>query len=107
MNEKHIRSRSFLFDSNEPTYCLTIVASWMLKKDGEKPSRLNQRSLGVTNRIWLILALFVFLLTFTHYIVPVAETPVYAFSNLNLTPRNYFNASEVGPSSLIILDLGL
>ncbi|KAF7329690.1 hypothetical protein MKEN_00232100 [Mycena kentingensis (nom. inval.)] len=69
-----------------------------MPSEGEKTSRLNQRTLGVTNKIWLILGLFVFLLTLTHYIVPGAETPVYAFSNLNLTPRNYFNASEAGPN---------
>jgi hypothetical protein len=67
--------------------------------DNEKVSRLNQRSLGVTNRIWLILGLFLFLLTFTHYIVPTATpTPTYTFSNLNLTPKNYLNASEAGPN---------
>ncbi|CAK5269766.1 unnamed protein product [Mycena citricolor] len=61
-------------------------------------SRLNQRSLGVTNRIWLILALFVFLLTFTHFVLPTTHTPTYAFSSLGLTPKNYLNASEVGPN---------
>ncbi|KAJ7130333.1 hypothetical protein C8R44DRAFT_872145 [Mycena epipterygia] len=67
--------------------------------DNEKTSRLNQRSFGVTNRIWLILGLFLFLLTFTHYIVPTAHTPIYTFSNLNLTPKNYLNASsEAGPN---------
>jgi hypothetical protein len=67
--------------------------------DNDKVSRLNQRSFGVTNRIWLILGLFLFLLTFTHYIgVPTANTPTYTFSNLNLTPRNYLNASETAPN---------
>ncbi|KAJ7507134.1 hypothetical protein B0H11DRAFT_2271654 [Mycena galericulata] len=66
--------------------------------DNEKLSRLNQRSFGVTNRIWLILGLFIFLLTFTHYIVPTPQTPTYTFSNLNLTPKNYLNASEAGPN---------
>ncbi|KAF7293016.1 hypothetical protein MIND_01200900 [Mycena indigotica] len=66
--------------------------------EGEKGSRLNQRIFGVTNRIWLILGLFVFLLGFTHFIVPTTPTPVYTFSNLNLTPKNYFNASEAGPN---------
>ncbi|KAJ6463977.1 hypothetical protein C8R45DRAFT_1024810 [Mycena sanguinolenta] len=66
--------------------------------DNDKVSRLNQRSLGVTNRIWLIIGLFLFLLTLTHYIVPTTPTPTYTFSNLNLTPRNYLNASEAAPN---------
>ncbi|KAJ6613622.1 CAP64-like protein [Mycena sp. CBHHK59/15] len=66
--------------------------------DSEKASRLNQRTLGVTNRIWLILALFLFLLTFTHYILPTTHTPTYTFSSLNLTPKNYLNVSEAGPN---------
>ncbi|KAJ7639783.1 hypothetical protein DFH06DRAFT_1053835 [Mycena polygramma] len=66
--------------------------------DSEKPSRLSQRSFGVTNRIWLILGLFLFLVTFTHYIVPTAQTPTYSFSNLNLTPKNYLNASDAAPN---------
>ncbi|KAJ6588248.1 CAP64-like protein [Mycena capillaripes] len=66
--------------------------------DNEKQSRLSQRSFGVTNRIWLILGLFLLLLTFTHYIVPTAQTPTYSFSNLGLTPKNYLNASEAAPN---------
>ncbi|KAF7366748.1 CAP64-like protein [Mycena sanguinolenta] len=65
--------------------------------DNDK-SRLSQRSLGVTNRIWLIIGLFLFLLTLTHYIVPTTPTPTYTFSNLNLTPRNYLNGSEAAPN---------
>ncbi|KAJ7260297.1 hypothetical protein C8J57DRAFT_1720225 [Mycena rebaudengoi] len=38
------------------------------------------------------------LLTFTHYIVPTTTTPTYTFSSLNLTPKNYLNASEAGPN---------
>jgi hypothetical protein len=37
-------------------------------------------------------------LTFTHYIVPTTTTPTYTFSSLNLTPKNYLNASEAGPN---------
>ncbi|KAJ7201057.1 hypothetical protein GGX14DRAFT_658889 [Mycena pura] len=75
-----------------------LSRSSSMGSDNEKLSRLSQRSFGVTNRIWLIVGLFVFLLTFTHYIVPAAHTPAYTFSNLNLTPKNYFNASEAGPN---------
>ncbi|KAJ7608455.1 hypothetical protein FB45DRAFT_387785 [Roridomyces roridus] len=67
--------------------------------DHEKLSRLSQRSLGVTHRIWLILGLFVFLVTFTHFIYPSpSPTPTFTFSNLDLTPKNYLNASETGPN---------
>ncbi|KAJ7084066.1 hypothetical protein B0H15DRAFT_405972 [Mycena belliarum] len=63
--------------------------------DNEK--RLNQRSFGVTHRIWLIIGLFLFLLTLTHFIVPTAQTPTYTFSSLDLVPKNYLNVSEAGP----------
>ncbi|KAJ7163359.1 hypothetical protein C8R46DRAFT_1103126 [Mycena filopes] len=67
--------------------------------DNEKQSRFNQRTFGVTNRIWLILTLFLFLLSFTHYIVPTAQPPtLHTFSSLNLTPKNYLNASEAAPN---------
>lgn len=61
----------------------------------EKHSRLNQRSLGVTNRIWLIVALFVLILLLTHYAVPdnlPASTRVY--SNAHLKSKNYFQVQQ-------------
>ncbi|PFH45341.1 hypothetical protein AMATHDRAFT_71805 [Amanita thiersii Skay4041] len=65
--------------------------------DSEKPSRLNQRTLfGVTNRIWLIVSLFLFLILFTHYILLAAhpgsgDHHYPAYSNADLKPKNYLS----------------
>jgi len=68
--------------------------------DSERTSRFNQRSLGVTNRIWMLLILLVFLLTFTHFIWPSigTATVIKNYSNADLKAKNYFNATEAGPN---------
>ena len=68
--------------------------------DSERTSRLSQRSLGVTNRIWMLLGLLIFVLTFTHFIWPSigASTSVQKYSNADLKAKNYFNATEAGPN---------
>jgi len=64
--------------------------------DPEKsPSRLNQKSLGVTNRIWLILALFLFLILFTRSILPTDSSNTrHRLLNSDLRPKNYLNFTE-------------
>ncbi|KAH8827127.1 Cap64 protein [Flagelloscypha sp. PMI_526] len=62
------------------------------------PSRLSQRSLGVTNRIWIIVALFIVLLTITHYILPSASYQPQVYSNAHLTAKNYLNTSDETPN---------
>jgi len=68
--------------------------------DSEKTSRLSQRSLGVTNRIWMLLVLLVFVLSFTHFILPsIGSAPVEQnYSNADLKAKNYFNATVAGPN---------
>lgn len=68
--------------------------------DAQKTSRLNQRSLGVTHRIWLIIALFLFLLAFTQFALPSTHPAPRRdlFSNAHLTPKNYLNDSGAGPN---------
>ena len=68
--------------------------------DTEKNSRLSQRSLGVTNRIWILLVLLIFVLSFTHFIWPSigTSTVVQVYSNADLKSKNYFNATEAGPN---------
>ncbi|EIM87101.1 uncharacterized protein STEHIDRAFT_55982 [Stereum hirsutum FP-91666 SS1] len=70
----------------------------------KSPSRLNQRSFGVTNRIWLILSLFLAILLFTRFALPSSSTDSYYSRSLSqaytskLKPTNYLNVSaEVGP----------
>ncbi|THH11299.1 hypothetical protein EW146_g8090 [Bondarzewia mesenterica] len=78
----------------------------MVSASNEKPlSRLNQRSFGVTNRIWLILSLFLFIVLFTRFILPSSTSDNYYYRHhshsysANLKPTNYLNASEeVGES---------
>lgn len=69
--------------------------------DAKPPSRLGQRTFGLPNRIWLILALFGSLLLFTRFVLPAHtsdaasyylrnHSPAYAST---LKPHNYLNAS--------------
>lgn len=64
--------------------------------DSEKISRLNQRNFGVTNRIWIIIALFIFIITFTRYVLPTTHnvSTAGAYSNSGLKSKNYLNATE-------------
>ncbi|KAG5651156.1 hypothetical protein H0H81_009648 [Sphagnurus paluster] len=68
--------------------------------NSEKGSRLSQRSFGVTNRIWLIVALFLFIVTFTHFALPTSTTtpPRPQFSTASLKAKNYLNASDTEPN---------
>ncbi|KAH8101712.1 hypothetical protein BXZ70DRAFT_71345 [Cristinia sonorae] len=61
----------------------------------EKPSsRLNHRTLGVTNRIWLIIALFLALVFFTRSILPSDHPhPRRQAWNADLKPKNYLNVT--------------
>lgn len=63
--------------------------------DKEKQSRFTRRNF---NRIWVILALFLAILAFTHYILPSNHPSRNVFTSTNLKPKHYLNASEVGPS---------
>ncbi|GJE86353.1 SGNH/GDSL hydrolase family protein [Phanerochaete sordida] len=66
----------------------------------EKPaSRLNQKTLGVTNRIWLILVVFLALVLFTRSILP-SDTSYYGrhkLVHIDAKPRNYLNVTEGSP----------
>ncbi|THH17543.1 hypothetical protein EUX98_g9109, partial [Antrodiella citrinella] len=64
----------------------------------KSPSRLNQKTLGVTNRIWLILSLFLALVFFTRFILP-SETvhPRHRPLNSDLKPKNYLNITGGDP----------
>lgn len=59
------------------------------------PSRLHQKSLGVTNRIWLILVAFVALIVFTRSILPTeTSNPRHRLLHTDLKPKNYLNISD-------------
>lgn len=68
--------------------------------DSEKtPSRLRQKSLGVTNRIWLILFAFVALIVFTRSVLPQeAAHTRHRTPHADLKPKNYLNFSEDAPN---------
>jgi hypothetical protein len=62
----------------------------------DKSSRLNQRSFGVTNRIWAIVFVFLFIVAFTNYILPPHHTPQPRFNYLTgLKSKNYLNKTHV------------
>ncbi|CCM01989.1 uncharacterized protein FIBRA_04063 [Fibroporia radiculosa] len=63
--------------------------------DSEKSSRLNQKSLGVTNRIWLLLAFFLSLVVFTRLILPTdVNNTRHRLLSLDLKPKNYLNITD-------------
>jgi hypothetical protein len=65
----------------------------------EKVSVLNQRLFGVTNRIWIIISVFLFLISFTHFVLPKNHPVHYeAYSTANLKPKNYINSSDTEPN---------
>lgn len=63
----------------------------------EKPSRLNQRLLGVTNRVWAIVFLFLFIIGFTHYILPAQDVqqPRFNHPTMGLKSKNYLNKTQI------------
>ncbi|KAJ4490057.1 hypothetical protein J3R30DRAFT_3418469 [Lentinula aciculospora] len=64
--------------------------------DNEKFSRLPQRPLGVTNRIWVVVGVVIFIFGCTHYILPSAHNAanMNTYSNSNLKAKNYLNTTE-------------
>jgi hypothetical protein len=78
-----------------------IPSSAILSSVDKQPSRLNQRTLGLPNRIWLILTLFLSIILFTRLILPShqSEASYYLRSHPaayspTLHPINYFNFSD-------------
>jgi hypothetical protein len=72
-----------------------------MASDSEKPSsRFSQRSLGVTNRIWVLLVIIIVVVSCTHLIWPTIGTAVVVknYSNADVKAKNYFNATEAGPN---------
>ncbi|KAF8689676.1 hypothetical protein AX14_003219 [Amanita brunnescens Koide BX004] len=64
--------------------------------DPEKLSRLSRRNFGVTNRIWVIVALFIALILLTHYVLPT-HNPAFSqptYSNANLKAKNYLQPDD-------------
>jgi len=76
-----------------------IQRSPEMGSDSDKGSRLNQRNFGVTNRIWLIVSLFLFIIIFTHFALPATHLPQRTpYSVANLRSKNYLNASDTEPN---------
>lgn len=77
-----------------------LPPSRMGSASSDKPlSRLNQKTLGVTNRIWLILVLFTALILFTRSILPSDHSPYqrHRLIHTDAKPRNYLNVTEGDP----------
>lgn len=70
-----------------------------MASDSEKPSRFGHRNFGVTNRIWVVILLLIFILSCTHFIWPIGSGRVVQnYSNADVKAKNYFNATEAGPN---------
>ncbi|KAF8879831.1 hypothetical protein BD779DRAFT_1446669 [Infundibulicybe gibba] len=74
--------------------------SSLMGSDLEKVSRLSQRNLGVTNRIWVIVGLVLFIITCTYYVLPTnySEPTRHSYLPDNLKAKNYLNASSTEPN---------
>ena len=68
--------------------------------NSEKSSKLNQKTLGLTNRIWLILVLFIFIIILTRSVLPSDPSlPRHGVTDTrHLTPKNYMNLTETHPN---------
>jgi hypothetical protein len=78
-----------------------IPSSAILSSVDKPPSRLNQRTLGLPNRIWLILFLFLSVLFFTRLILPSHHSDASYYLRSHpapyspaLHPINYLNFSD-------------
>ena len=78
-----------------------LPPSAILSSADKHPSRLNQRTLGLPNRIWLILALFLSVLLFTRLVLPSHHNdatyylrPHSSSYSAGLHPINYLNLSD-------------
>ncbi len=76
-----------------------IPPSAILSSADKHPSRLNQRTLGLPNRIWLIISLFLSVVLFTRLVLPSHHNDAtYYFRPhsyaAGLHPINYLNLSD-------------
>lgn len=64
--------------------------------DPEKASsRLSQKTIGVTNRIWLFLIIFIVLMLITkQFMPPEQEDPRHRLLHTDLKPKNYLNVTD-------------
>lgn len=61
----------------------------------EKLTRGQQRSMGLSHRIWVLISVIIFFLLCMYILTPPAEdTPHHRFSNAHLVPKDYLNASD-------------
>ena len=67
-------------------------------RDSEKHSSLSRRSFGVTNRIWVILALILSILLLSRYILSSSSSSSangHRVLSSDLKPKNYLNVTEL------------
>ena len=70
----------------------------MSGRDSEKSSHLSRRNFGVTNRIWIILALILTILLLSRYILspsPSSSPGGHRLLSSDLKPKNYLNVTEL------------
>lgn len=67
-------------------------------RESEKQSRLNRRSFGVTNRIWIILTVILSVLLLSRYILGSSSSSSangHRLLSSDLKPKNYLNVTEL------------
>lgn len=74
---------------------ITTPPGHLAPRNDEKSPRLQQRALGVSFRIWVLISVVIFLLLCMHVLTPPSEEPSNnRFSNAHLTPKDYLNVSN-------------
>lgn len=64
-------------------------------RDDEKPRRAASRTLGVANRVWLIVLGVLVTILLLHRLLPgPSKSPLPSYASGDLHPKNYFNASS-------------
>lgn len=82
-------------DPSQQTFPRIATPPGLLSPRGEeKSSRFQQRTLGVSFRLWVLISVVIFFFLCMHILTPPSEeTPQHRFSNAHLTPKDYLNAS--------------
>ncbi|KAK0447202.1 hypothetical protein EV421DRAFT_188748 [Armillaria borealis] len=80
-----------------PAHISPPIQSPLRMSSDEKQSRLNQRHFGVKARVWVLLGLFIVVISLLHYILPTAQTSK-PYTTVNLKSKNYLNNTHADPN---------
>lgn len=91
--------RSYGFGTPDPLQQsfprITTPPGLLSPRVDEMPPRLQQRTMGLSHRIWVLISILVFFFLCMHILTPpIEETPQHRFSNAHLVPKDYLNGTD-------------